>query len=281
MKIENRIQQYQHLFTKVDRQIANYILNIDYQMDIGAINNLADVIGVSPSSVTRFAYKLQYNSFQSFRFAIQHELQVKPIHNSPSIQILHQHYRSIMDHTGEFLVESDLLYLVNTIKNSEKTIFIGIGSSGLSAQELYFRTARMGFNTLAITDAHLMTVVGHMCNDKTTIVAFTNSGATQEIIDSIYHGHQNGATIIAISHLRTPALETYCDRIIITADRSRTHDAYFINSQLANHFIIDLLSYHLLQDQERLDYFTESYQQLVMRRQPTPQLSKDLLLFED
>ncbi|ARJ51120.1 MurR/RpiR family transcriptional regulator [Staphylococcus lutrae] len=277
MKIENRIQQYQHLFTKVDHQIANFILTLDYRIDIGAINDLAHAIGVSPSSVTRFAYKLNYDSFQSFRFAIQHELQNEPIHQSPSIQILHQHYRAIMDHTGEFLSENDLMYLVNAIKESEKIIFLGIGSSGLSAQEIYFRTARMGFHAIAITDPHLMTVVGHMCTPHTTIVAFTNSGATQEIIDSLRHGSQNGAKRIGISHFRTPALETYCDRIIMTADRSRTHDAYFINSQLSNQFIIDLVSYHLLQDVHRFEHYMKSYHELATRRQQTPQPPSDTI----
>ncbi|MDF0352762.1 MurR/RpiR family transcriptional regulator [Staphylococcus pseudintermedius] len=275
MKIENRIQQNQHHFTKVDQQIAQFILSVDDHTDLGAINQLADAIGVSPSSITRFAHKLNYDSFQSFRFAIQHELQTEPIHNSPSIQILHQHYRAIMDHTGEFLIEDDLMYLVNTIEQSDKIIFIGIGSSGLSAQELYFRTSRMGFNTLAITDAHLMTVIGHMCHGNTTIVAFTNSGATKEIMDSLSHGRENGATVIAISHFRTPALEQHCHRIIMTADRNQTHDAYFINSQLANHFIIDLLSYHLLQNEERLAHFTSCYEQLLAKRTHTTYSTHD------
>ncbi|QUM66738.1 MurR/RpiR family transcriptional regulator [Staphylococcus delphini] len=281
MKIENRIQQNQHLFTKVDQQIAQYILSIEDGVQLGAINQLAEAIGVSSSSLTRFAHKLNYEHFQSFRFAIQHELQTAPIHNSPSIQILHEHYRSIMDHTGEFLVEDDLMYLVNAIQQSDKIIFIGIGSSGLSAQELYFRTSRMGFNTVAITDAHLMTVIGHMCQGRTTIVAFTNSGATKEVMDSLSHGREHGATMIAISHFRTPMLERYCHRIIMTADRNQTHDAYFINSQLANHFIIDLLSYHLLQDPKRFEHFTSSYEQLLSKRATTTYSPHDFHRLQD
>ncbi|QLK85362.1 MurR/RpiR family transcriptional regulator [Staphylococcus sp. 17KM0847] len=267
MKVENRIQKARHQFTKNDRKIAAYLSNLHDASDVGAIHTIANDVGVSSSSVTRFVYKLGYDSFQSFRFAVQHELHSEHIDNSPSIQTMYEHYMSILNHTGEFIAENDLNFLVSKIQQSEKIIFIGIGSSGLTAQELYFRTARMGLNTIAITDAHLMAVVGHMCNTQTTVIALTNSGSTQEIIKSITHGRANGATVIAISNFRTDTLAEHCTRIIITADRRSTHDPYFINSQLANHFIIDLLSYHLLQDSQCLSHYTESYEQLLNYRE--------------
>lgn len=266
MKLENRIQKFRHSLTKTDQKIATYIMNLEDDADMGTIHAMAMSVNVSPSSITRFAYKLGYDSFQSFRFAVLQERQTETINNSPSIQVLHQHYTSILNHTGEFIVEEDLMYLVQAIQQSEKVIFIGIGSSGLSAQELYFRTARMGFNTIAITDAHLMSIVGQMCNAQTTIIALTNSGATKEIITSIAHGRRSGAKVIALSHFETEALTRYCTRIITTADKRHTQDAYFINSQLSNQFIIDLISYHLLQDPTRLEHYSKSYQELISKQ---------------
>ncbi|UXR78597.1 MULTISPECIES: MurR/RpiR family transcriptional regulator [unclassified Staphylococcus] len=265
MKLENRIQKYRHTLTKTDQKIADYILKLEDHTDIGAIHTIAMAVDVSPSSITRFVYKLGYDGFQSFRFAVLHERQTEKIDNTPSIQVLHQHYMSILNHTGEFIVEDDLMYLVRAIQESEKLIFIGIGSSGLSAQEFYFRTARMGFNTIAITDAHLMSIIGQMCSARTTIVALTNSGATKEIITSIAHGQASGAKIIALSHFETEALTRHCTRIITTADKRHTHDAYFINSQLSNQFIIDLVSYHLLQDATCLEHYSRSHHELISK----------------
>ncbi|AVQ34166.1 MurR/RpiR family transcriptional regulator [Staphylococcus muscae] len=265
MKIENRIQKYRHILTKTDQKIATYIMKLKDNADMSTIHAMAMSVDVSPSSITRFVYKLGYDSFQSFRFAILHEQQTEKIDNSPSIQVLHQHYMSILNHTGEFIVEDDLMYLVQAIQESEKVIFIGIGSSGLSAQEFYFRTARMGFNTIAITDAHLMAIIGQMCNPHTTIVALTNSGATKEIITSIAHGRASGAKVIALSHFETDILTRHCTRIITTADKRHTHDTYFINSQLSNQFIIDLVSYHLLQDPTCLEHYSKSHHELMSK----------------
>ncbi|UXU64005.1 MurR/RpiR family transcriptional regulator [Staphylococcus agnetis] len=266
MKLENRIQHFYPHFTKSERIIAAAILKLDCATDIGNIQSFARDIGVSSSSVSRFAHKLDYDSFQSLRFAIQHEFHQDVIENEPAIQIMHQHYMSILNHTGEFIIQSDLLALVEAIQHSQKIIFIGIGSSGLSAQEFYFRTIRMGFNAMAITDAHLMAVIEQMCDEQTTVVALTNRGATAEILDSLSQAQKAGAKILALSHYKTAALEHVCDHIILTADRQFTHDHYFINSQLATHFIIDLVSYHLLQDTSRLHHFSQSYETLVAKR---------------
>ncbi|MCO4329106.1 MurR/RpiR family transcriptional regulator [Staphylococcus hyicus] len=267
MKLENRIQHFYPQFTKSERLIAEAILKLSHASDIGNIQSFARDIGVSPSSVSRFAHKLDYDSFQSLRFAIQHEYHQDTIENEPAIQIMHQHYMAILNHTGEFIIQSDLMALVEAIQHSQKVIFIGIGSSGLSAQEFYFRTIRMGFNVVAITDAHLMAVIGQMCNDQTTVVAITNSGATSEVLDSLKQAHKQGAKILALSHYKTPTLEDVSDHIILTADRQFTHDHYFINSQLATHFIIDLVSYHLLQTPHRLAHYSQSYNTLVAKRE--------------
>lgn len=266
MKFENRIQHHLHDFTKIDHHIKNYILSLPPDTDLASIQSLADTMDVSPSSVSRFVHKLGYANFQSFRFALQQELQTQHIDNSPSIQIMHRHYMSILNHTGEFIVEDDLMYLVDAIQQSSKVIFIGIGSSGLSAQELYFRTSRMGLNTIAITDAHLMTVVGHMCDKHTTIVVLSNSGQTKEIVQSIAHGFHSGAEVIAISHFRTASLEKYCSRIIMTVDKNRAHDSQFVNSQLSTYFIIDLISYHLLQNTSLYQHYTQSCEEIIALR---------------
>ncbi|MGV3243277.1 MurR/RpiR family transcriptional regulator [Staphylococcus sp. 11261D007BR] len=267
MKLENRIQHFYPHLTKAERKIADTILQLDQETDIGTIQAFAHDIGVSPSSISRFAHKLDYDSFQSLRFAIQYEKQQDKIENTPAIQIMHHHYTSVLNYTGEFLIQDDLIALVNAIQESQKIIFIGIGSSGLSAQEFYFRTARMGFNTIAITDAHLMAVINQMCDTSTTVVAITNSAQTIEVLDSLAKAQQKGAKILTLSHYKTPHLEKVSDHVILTADHHYTRDNYFINSQLATHFIIDLVCYHLLQDNERFQHFTDSFNTLLSKRQ--------------
>ncbi len=41
MKFENRVQRYQHLFTKTDKRIVNYIRQNGYSDAFSTINSLA------------------------------------------------------------------------------------------------------------------------------------------------------------------------------------------------------------------------------------------------
>lgn len=64
MKFENRVQRYQHLFTKTDKRIVNYIRQNGYSDAFSTINSLAHAIGTSPATMTRFSHKLDYENFQ-------------------------------------------------------------------------------------------------------------------------------------------------------------------------------------------------------------------------
>ncbi|MFW2628808.1 MurR/RpiR family transcriptional regulator, partial [Staphylococcus aureus] len=71
MKFENRVQRYQHLFTKTDKRIVNYIRQNGYSDAFSTINSLAHAIGTSPATMTRFSHKLDYENFQDLKFNIQ------------------------------------------------------------------------------------------------------------------------------------------------------------------------------------------------------------------
>ena len=86
MKFENRVQRYQHLFTKTDKRIVNYIRQNGYSDAFSTINSLAHAIGTSPATMTRFSHKLDYENFQDLKFNIQQEMTETVIENSPIIQ---------------------------------------------------------------------------------------------------------------------------------------------------------------------------------------------------
>ncbi|CAH0040796.1 hypothetical protein SA3139_SA3139_01563 [Staphylococcus aureus] len=81
MKFENRVQRYQHLFTKTDKRIVNYIRQNGYSDAFSTINSLAHAIGTSPATMTRFSHKLDYENFQDLKFNIQQEMTETVIEN--------------------------------------------------------------------------------------------------------------------------------------------------------------------------------------------------------
>ena len=67
----------------------------------------------------------------------------KVIENSPLIQRIHKYHQDIIQQTGEFISDEKIQSFVNQIMRSRQIIYAGLGSSGLSATEFYYRMMRI------------------------------------------------------------------------------------------------------------------------------------------
>ena len=110
--------------------------------------------------------------------------------------------------------------------------FAGLGSSGLTASEFYYRAMRMGIKGLVSTDAHQMKISASLLSSNDMFVAISNSGETSELIDAAKIARNQGAYVVVITNF----------------EGSNNNDSRFINSQIATHFLLDLVSYILLGD---------------------------------
>ena len=68
--------------------------------------------------------------------------------------------------------------------------------------------------------------------------------------------HARGAYVVAITNYEGSTLTECADLVLITTDQSRINDSRFINTQIATLFLIDIVSYLLLDD----DYMHNVYQ---------------------
>ncbi|MBF7021213.1 MurR/RpiR family transcriptional regulator [Staphylococcus kloosii] len=248
MKFDNRVQRYKHLFTKTDKQIVEYIKSSEFDDTFSTINSLAHAVGASPATVTRFSNKLKYENFQDMKFNLLQEMTNNEIENSPLIQKIHNYHQNTIQQTGEFISDSSIKSFVNQIMRSRQIIFAGIGSSGLSATEFYYRIMRMGLKGNVSTDSHQMKIFASLLTASDTFVAISNSGETDELITAANIAHDKGAFVVAITNYQGSGLTKCADLVLITTDQSRTNDSRFVNTQIATLFLIDIVSYLLLDD---------------------------------
>ncbi|MQH79961.1 MurR/RpiR family transcriptional regulator, partial [Escherichia coli] len=113
------------------------------------INSLAHAIGTSPATMTRFSHKLDYENFQDLKFNIQQEMTETVIENIPIIQRIHKYHQQ----TGEFIDNDIIQTFIDKLQSSRHILFAGLGSSGLSATEFYYRMIRMGLKGNVATDS--------------------------------------------------------------------------------------------------------------------------------
>lgn len=255
MNFENRIQQFSYLFTKSDEKIARYILKHPVGDHFSTITSLAYAIDVSPSTITRFSHKLNYQHFQDMKFSIQQTYDKTDIKNVPLIQRIHEYHQSIIQQSGEFISNKKINQLIDVLLQSKQTLFAGLGSSGLTATEFYYRTMRMGINGNAVTDAHQMRIGAALLTHQDTFIAFSNSGQTEELIAAAKIAQQQGAHVVAITNYAGSELTNFSDIVIMTIDQTRVNDKQFINTQISAHFLIDVVSYMLLEHQNNFSSY--------------------------
>ena len=143
MKFENRSTLSTFIY-KTDKRIVNYIRQNGYSDAFSTINSLAHAIGTSPATMTRFSHKLDYENFQDLKFNIQQEMKRQLL----KIAQLFKEFINIINKSFNKLVNLLITTLSKTfidkLQSSRHILFAGLGSSGLSATEFYYRMIRMG-----------------------------------------------------------------------------------------------------------------------------------------
>lgn len=257
MKFENRVQRCRHLLTKTDKRIIEYIQKHPLDDSFSTINSLAYAIETSPATITRCSNKLNYDNFQDMKFSLQHEKSEKSVENAPLVQLIHRYHQNIIQQTGEFISEEKIKRLAHNLKTCRQVNFAGLGSSGLTASEFYYRAMRMGIKGLVSTDAHQMKISASLLSSNDMFVAISNSGETSELIDAAKIARNQGAYVVVITNFEGSTITKNADLVLITSAQSNNNDTRFINSQIATHFLLDLVSYILLGD----PYMHKLYQQ--------------------
>ncbi|OHR52180.1 MULTISPECIES: MurR/RpiR family transcriptional regulator [Staphylococcus] len=256
MKFENRVQRSRHLLTKMDKKIIEFIRTNELDDRFSTINSLAHAIGTSPATITRFSNKLEYHNFQDMKFNLQHEKSEKIVENAPLVQLIHRYHQNIIQQTGEFISEEKIKRFAHYLKTSRQVSYAGLGSSGLTASEFYYRTMRMGIRGNVSTDAHQMKISASLLSSQDMFVGISNSGETQELADAAKIAHEQGAFVAVVTNYKGSLITKHADLVLITSAKSNVNDARFINTQTATTFLMDIICYLLLNN----DYMNQLYQ---------------------
>ncbi|MGZ0076010.1 MurR/RpiR family transcriptional regulator [Staphylococcus aureus] len=165
------------------------------------------------------------------------------------LERIHKYHQQIIQQTGEFIDNDIIQTFIDKLQLSRHILFAGLGSSGLSATEFYYRMIRMGLKGNVTTDSHLMKISASLLSHSDMFIAMSNSGNTSGI--NFSSGSRQISWCIcsvAITNFEGSKLTDCADLVLLTTDQSRNTDHQFINTQIATLFLIDIVSYHLLEN---------------------------------
>lgn len=249
MTILEEIQNKFPSFSDKEKRIATYLLkNNDVISNIN-ISTLAKETETSPSTITRFAKKLNQDGFVDLKIQLSMLKNNRNMNEDLHSEVYH-FYTKVIENTEKIVKKSDLEIAVNSIKLAPRIFIFGVGSSGLTALELTQRLLRMGLNVISTTDSHMMLITSAMAMKNDLVIGISASGETVEVNDAVMHAKENGANVLSITCFPESTLSKISDTSLIAYSSVFVDNKRFVNSQFAIMYQIDVISTMLLEDEK-------------------------------
>ncbi|SFA99972.1 transcriptional regulator, RpiR family [Lentibacillus halodurans] len=243
--ILDQIQLKYQTLSKTERKVADYIVKHSKDLLNIHIQELADQIDVSVAAITRFCKKIGAASFVEFKILLRDAVEQND-ETHDAINTVNQIYESVIKSTNSLTHIEQYETACYWILNANRVHIFGIGSSGLSAEELKSRLSRMGFPVDTHTDSHAMIIASSILSSEDIVIAISSSGQTKEIIDGIEMAKRKSASIISITSYSETPLAQNSDLMLYTSSIKPHQVKGFLNSQLSILYSVDVLSMLLL-----------------------------------
>lgn len=248
LSFQNRLQMYGQRLSKSEQKIASYIVAHPDSASVMGSQDLVKAIGTSNSTLTRFCQKLDYRNYIEFQTLLSSEQNADPVPDQTLDKITH-YYHNVLTAACELTDTASLDSFVSRIHQANKILIFGLGSSGLTASEFNMRLVQMGFTSSVMTDSFLMRVQTSLFSPQDLVIAVSNSGTTPEVVNACKVAKSVGAPIVLLTQNSETELARMADLILYAGDIRRVKDPLFTNSQMPLMFLIDSISYLLLEDE--------------------------------
>ncbi|MCC0687882.1 MULTISPECIES: MurR/RpiR family transcriptional regulator [unclassified Clostridioides] len=253
MSILEQLESPTFKVTKSDKLLIAYIKENIEDVFYKPISQIAKESNIGEATITRFVKKMNFNGLQDFKVTLAQEISTinkkniinKNIQNDePALDTAKKLLSSnitTLENTVEIINSSDVHDCARLIINAKKVYFIGIGYSGIIAQDSNYKFMRIGLNCVSFDSSHTMIMMSSIMEEGDLIVAISHSGETAEIIKTVKLARANNAKIISITENKNSELKDISDVHLSYVSGETVLETGSVSSKLAQFFIIDLV----------------------------------------
>ena len=222
------LNERQATFSKGQRRIAQYIIESYDKAAFMTANRLGKNVGVSESTVVRFAVDLGFDGYPSMQKAMQEmvlnrltsvqriEVANDRIGDQDVVSMVMQADTEKLRQTGETLSRQEFSAAVNTILNARRIYILGVRSAAPLADFLGYYMNYMFNNVHVITGCGTSEmfekIVGVDASD--TVIAFSFPRYSSATTKGVQYCRSTGATVIGITDNRESPLGQASDHVL-------------------------------------------------------------------
>ena len=251
------LQEKAPSFSKGQRLIARYITEFYDKAAFMTANRLGKTVGVSESTVVRFAVELGYDGYPEMQKAMQ-EMVVNRLTSVQRIEVAHDRIanqdivsmvvQADMDKlhkTSETVDRDEFQKSVNAILGAKSIYILGVRSAATLANFLGYYLNYMFPNVHIVTASGASEmfeqIVGVGAEDA--VVAFSFPRYSTTTAKGAQYCRSTGATVIGVTDNRLSPLGQNCDHVLLTkSDMISLVDSLVAPLSLTNALIVALAS---------------------------------------
>ena len=227
--ILSNLKNLEHTFSKGQRLIAQYILESYDKAAFMTANRLGKTVGVSESTVVRFAVELGYDGYPSMQKALQEMV----VNRLTSVQRL----EAANDRIGDqdilsMVLQSDMEKLRQTSETVDRDTFNATVNAVLGAERVYILGVRSAaplarflgyYLNYMFQNVHILTASGASemfeqivgVNSKDAVIAFSFPRYSKTTLKAAQYCHSTGATVIGVTDTKLSPLGECSDHVLV------------------------------------------------------------------
>ena len=259
--ISKRIESSYSKFSKGQRKIASFILNEYDKAAYMTAAKLGRHVGVSESTVVRFASMLGYSSYSDMQASIEELVRIKSTPNQ-RIEITKQQLsgkdviENVMEadihkirYTLEKLDRKAFSDAVSSILNAKCVYVMGARSAEPVAKILYYNLSLIFDNIRFVVPTNTAEVFEQMfsISEGDVLIAFSFPRYSSRMINAVKFARSKGATVIGFTDSNTSPIAEYTDYLLA----ARSDMASYMDSLVAPISIINAIIIEITRRRER------------------------------
>lgn len=246
-----RITESQSSLRKSEAKVASYVLeNLDEVIEMRVVD-LASKSSVSEPTVIRFCRAIGFDGFQSFKLQLAQQLGLGSVFTQFAVEdsdTVADLLNKVFDTTvGSLITVRDeinsavLEQAIDTISNARRVEFYGFGASGSVAADAQHKFFRLQLSSAAYTDPHIQRMSAISLGSEDVVVAISQSGETQALLESVELAREAGANVIGLAPQNT-SLSRLCNLAIYVNMEEDLESFTPVSSRIAHLVVIDVLA---------------------------------------
>ena len=244
-------------FTENEQKIADFLRARVSELKSVSSRQMAKQLGISQSSIVKFAQKLGAQGFTELRMALIGEYSATALHLHSSItsddsleviaRKLNREKELALEQTCALFDYARLQKIIDVISKAQFIQITGLGGSALVGRDLSFKLMKIGYRVACEADTHVQATVSQALKKGDVQIAISYSGSKKEIVLCAEAARKQGATVIAITSLADSPLRRLAHFTLDTVSGETEWRSSSMSTRTAQNSVTDLLFVGLVQ----------------------------------